>query len=309
MPHPHAALPARPDRAPCVRHLGDFPNPEDLAFARPAPTCRCIMSRSISRRVWPEAAGGDELLVEIFEPWLEPAMSTMLAGTDGAPAGRAARACWPRRASPTTAEIAERIAHHRPRQPGPGRPHGRPRLDRPGLPRADAGDGASGGRGIGHPDARPAAARRAGEHGRDCTTLSSARCAAATRARCSATRRSGSNPPPTAPAPCATRAACWRSGARCCPTGVRIRVVDSTADYRWMVLPLRPAGTEGWSVEARLAGAGARRRHDRGDGAGDGRLSPGSPGRGRLVPGPLHPGGRPGRASVASCSDSARLRS
>jgi len=34
---------------------------------------------------------------------------------------------------------------------------------------------------------------------------------------------------------------------------VRVRVVDSTADYRWMVLPLRPAGTEGWS-EVRLAG-------------------------------------------------------
>ncbi|HJS87801.1 MAG TPA: nitrile hydratase subunit alpha [Acetobacteraceae bacterium] len=34
--------------------------------------------------------------------------------------------------------------------------------------------------------------------------------------------------------------------------GVRVRVVDSTADYRWMVLPLRPAGTEGWD-EARLA--------------------------------------------------------
>lgn len=33
---------------------------------------------------------------------------------------------------------------------------------------------------------------------------------------------------------------------------VRIRVVDSTADYRWMVLPMRPAGTEGWSPE-RLA--------------------------------------------------------
>jgi nitrile hydratase len=33
---------------------------------------------------------------------------------------------------------------------------------------------------------------------------------------------------------------------------VRIRVVDSTADYRWMVLPLRPAGTEGWD-EDRLA--------------------------------------------------------
>jgi len=37
------------------------------------------------------------------------------------------------------------------------------------------------------------------------------------------------------------------------PAGVELRVVDSTADYRWMVLPLRPAGTEGWD-EARLAG-------------------------------------------------------
>lgn len=34
------------------------------------------------------------------------------------------------------------------------------------------------------------------------------------------------------------------------PEDVRIRVVDSTADYRWMVLPMRPAGTEGWSAEA-----------------------------------------------------------
>ncbi|MFN9094481.1 MAG: nitrile hydratase subunit alpha [Alphaproteobacteria bacterium] len=34
---------------------------------------------------------------------------------------------------------------------------------------------------------------------------------------------------------------------------VEIRVVDSTADYRWMVLPMRPAGTEGWSAE-KLAG-------------------------------------------------------
>jgi nitrile hydratase len=36
------------------------------------------------------------------------------------------------------------------------------------------------------------------------------------------------------------------------PDDVRIRVVDSTADYRWMVLPRRPAGTENWS-EDRLA--------------------------------------------------------
>jgi nitrile hydratase len=36
------------------------------------------------------------------------------------------------------------------------------------------------------------------------------------------------------------------------PDDVEIRVVDSTADYRWMVLPMRPKGTEGWNVE-RLA--------------------------------------------------------
>jgi hypothetical protein len=34
--------------------------------------------------------------------------------------------------------------------------------------------------------------------------------------------------------------------------GVRIRVVDSTADYRWMVLPRRPDETDGWD-EAALA--------------------------------------------------------
>jgi nitrile hydratase len=36
------------------------------------------------------------------------------------------------------------------------------------------------------------------------------------------------------------------------PTDVQLRVVDSTADYRWMVLPMRPLGTEGWD-ETRLA--------------------------------------------------------
>jgi len=36
------------------------------------------------------------------------------------------------------------------------------------------------------------------------------------------------------------------------PPTAKVRVVDSTADYRWMVLPMRPAGTDGWS-EAQLA--------------------------------------------------------
>ncbi len=33
------------------------------------------------------------------------------------------------------------------------------------------------------------------------------------------------------------------------PDDIKIHVVDSTADYRWMVLPRRPEGTDGWSVE------------------------------------------------------------
>jgi hypothetical protein len=37
------------------------------------------------------------------------------------------------------------------------------------------------------------------------------------------------------------------------PETVKLRVVDSTADYRWMVLPMRPDGTQGWPEE-RLAG-------------------------------------------------------
>jgi nitrile hydratase len=33
------------------------------------------------------------------------------------------------------------------------------------------------------------------------------------------------------------------------PDAVKLRVVDSTADYRWMVLPQRPAGTGDWSED------------------------------------------------------------
>ena len=36
------------------------------------------------------------------------------------------------------------------------------------------------------------------------------------------------------------------------PEDLKIRVVDSSADFRWMVLPRRPDGTESWSAE-RLA--------------------------------------------------------
>jgi nitrile hydratase len=41
------------------------------------------------------------------------------------------------------------------------------------------------------------------------------------------------------------------------PEAVQIRVHDSTADMRYMVLPMRPKGTEGWD-ESRLAGIVSR---------------------------------------------------
>ena len=34
------------------------------------------------------------------------------------------------------------------------------------------------------------------------------------------------------------------------PADVALRVHDSTADMRYMVLPMRPVGTEGWSEDA-----------------------------------------------------------
>jgi len=37
------------------------------------------------------------------------------------------------------------------------------------------------------------------------------------------------------------------------PAGVAVRVWDSTAELRYLVVPQRPAGTEGWSEEALAA--------------------------------------------------------
>ncbi len=54
-----------------TRHLGDFPNPEDLAFARPAETLPLYHVRFALADLWPEGRTGTDILVEIFEPWLE----------------------------------------------------------------------------------------------------------------------------------------------------------------------------------------------------------------------------------------------
>ena len=56
-----------------VRHLGDFANPEDLAFARPAAERPLYHVRFLKGAIWPEATPNDEILIEIFGHWLERA--------------------------------------------------------------------------------------------------------------------------------------------------------------------------------------------------------------------------------------------
>jgi hypothetical protein len=54
-----------------TRHLGDFLNPEDLAFGRPAQRLRLYHVLFEASALWPDITRTDDILVEIFEPWLE----------------------------------------------------------------------------------------------------------------------------------------------------------------------------------------------------------------------------------------------
>jgi hypothetical protein len=54
-----------------VRYLGNFPNPEDLAFGRPAERRPLYHVRFQKGAIWPEAKPDDELQVEIIGHWLE----------------------------------------------------------------------------------------------------------------------------------------------------------------------------------------------------------------------------------------------
>ncbi len=54
-----------------VKELGAFPNPEDLAFARPADPRQLYHVTFPMRGLWPDPASNDEVLVELYEHWLE----------------------------------------------------------------------------------------------------------------------------------------------------------------------------------------------------------------------------------------------
>ena len=247
-----------------VRHLGDFANPEDLAFRRPAASARCTCPVPQGR----DLAGGEagRRIADRNLRALAGAAMNVLKRMASA-CWRRCGGCWTRRELFLRRKSQERIAS--PMPPVPARARGWWRG--PGSIRiiaADAGGRHKGGRGDRHPDARHAAAGGAGEYAGACIIWWSARCAVAIRGRCWGIRRSGTNRRPSGRGRCAIRGGCWRrSGRRSLRMTVKVRVVDSTADYRWMVLPMRPAGHRGVGRGA-AGGDRARGRHDRGDGAG-----------------------------------------
>jgi len=53
------------------KHLGVHPNPEDLAFARPAANLDLYHVRFVPAAIWPDATA-EALVVELYETWLEP---------------------------------------------------------------------------------------------------------------------------------------------------------------------------------------------------------------------------------------------
>jgi len=54
-----------------VRYLGHFPNPEDLAFARPAAERSLYHVAFPMQELWPNDGKQDEVVVEIYEHWLD----------------------------------------------------------------------------------------------------------------------------------------------------------------------------------------------------------------------------------------------
>ena len=56
-----------------VRRLGAFPNPEDLAFGRPADKIALYHVRFPLSQLWREGRPGDSIVVELYEHWLESA--------------------------------------------------------------------------------------------------------------------------------------------------------------------------------------------------------------------------------------------
>ena len=130
-----------------------------------------------------------------------------------------------------------RLAHPRRRRASRRTRLGRPRVQGNGCSRMPAPrpsrSGSTRGR---HPSSSRSRTPRTS------TTWSSARSARATRRRCSGRRPTGTRACRTGRERCPTRAGCLREFGLELGDDVEVRVVDSTADIRYLVIPARPPG-------------------------------------------------------------------
>jgi hypothetical protein len=53
------------------RYLGEYPNPEDLAFGRQAEDRPLYHIRFDQEQLWHERGPGDDVMVELYGHWLE----------------------------------------------------------------------------------------------------------------------------------------------------------------------------------------------------------------------------------------------
>ncbi len=237
-----------------VRHLGDFPNPEDLAFARPAPAWRSITSASRSRRSGSRGRPETICWWRSSRPgWNRHEDAAMtIEITPDADLLAALRTLLDARGIASAAEIAERIALTDAATPARGAAMVARAWTDPDYRTLMLTDGAAAAEALGIPmrGAPPLGVLEdtAELHHLVVCTL------------CSCYPRAVLGYPPFWFKSAAYRARAVRDPrgllaewGTVLPEKMRLRVVDSTADYRWMVLPLRPAGTAEWDAE-RLAG-------------------------------------------------------
>ena len=203
------------------------------------------------KEVWPDYAGNGEdvLEVEIFQHWLETPMSDQgqlptaellpadgsqparAAGGEGHPhrrAGRRGGRGHAQRARPSAARKSWRA-------------RGWTTVSRSGCWRTAPRPARS------SASTCPRSSCSRSRTPPRCTTPSSARCAPATRACCSASRRSGTSRATTARGWCASRARCWRNSACSIPEQIadpRARFHRRHALYRASHAPRRHRGLE-----------------------------------------------------------------
>jgi nitrile hydratase len=61
----------RGERGVVLAHLGEFPNPEDAGFGRPAAEIPLYHVRFDQASLWRQGTPGDAVVAEIFGHWLE----------------------------------------------------------------------------------------------------------------------------------------------------------------------------------------------------------------------------------------------